>query len=104
MTEMRRVVIGGLLISAALGALLSPLASSAPDGLEKVAEHLGFIRRGEGDPALAAPVPDYALPGVESEVLATAVSGLLGVAASFSLAWMLGMAMKRRKRASRVRR
>lgn len=56
--------------------LLAPLASPHPDGLERVAEDLGFIGA-----ALDAPyeiIPDYVLPGIPSEALATIAAGIVG--------------------------
>ena len=56
--------------------LLAPLASPHPDGLERVAEDLGFIGT-----ALDAPyeiIPDYVLPGISNEALATIAAGIVG--------------------------
>ena len=79
-------------------ATISPLASSSPDGLEKVAEDKGFIE--ETTEPLYELIADYALPGVESEALATILAGLIGTLAVFGLiystAWLL-----RRKQASK---
>jgi ABC-type Fe3+ transport system permease subunit len=78
--------------------LVSPLASGSPDGLEKVAEDKGFIE--ETTEPLYELIADYALPGVESEALATILAGLIGTLAVFGLiystAWLL-----RRKQASK---
>ncbi len=67
----------GLVIALAV-TLFAPLASEHPDGLERVAEDLGFI-----DLALDAPyeiVPDYALPGIaEGSPMATILAGIVGV-------------------------
>ena len=61
---------GGL----ALVALLAPLASSSPDGLERVAERLGFEAHA-APPVLGGPFPDYTLPGLgESQWGPVAVS------------------------------
>jgi hypothetical protein len=80
----------GLLL--ALGvALLSPLASPHPDGLERVAEDEGFLDQAEEAPYQA--VPDYLFPGIENEALATILAGLLGTVilfgAGYGLAWLL---------------
>ncbi len=80
----------GLLL--ALGvALLSPLASPHPDGLERVAEDEGFIDQAQDAPYQI--IPDYAFPGIENEALATIVAGLVGTillfAAAYALAWLL---------------
>ena len=53
-------------------------ASQLPDGLERVAENMGFIDR-EGA-VFHSPVPDYSWPGFLNEGLATSLAGLLGVA------------------------
>lgn len=58
--------------------LISLFASSFPDGLERVAENLGFLEKGEGEPVLKSPIPDYVLPGIENEKLATSIAGIVG--------------------------
>jgi hypothetical protein len=73
------------LLAAVLVAILSPLASSHPDGLERVAEDQGFIDRAE-DPTFNV-IPDYVFPGVANEGLATILAGIVGVAVLFVLMW-----------------
>ncbi|MFC1935208.1 PDGLE domain-containing protein [Chloroflexota bacterium] len=68
---------------ALLVALFSPLASSEPDGLERVAEDKGFI-----DEARDAPfeiIADYAFPWVENEALATILAGFVGTLVVFGI-------------------
>jgi cobalt/nickel transport system permease protein len=65
----------GLALALAL-TLLAPLASPHPDGLERVAEDLGFI--GAAQDAPYEIIPDYMLPGVSSEALGTIAAGVLG--------------------------
>ena len=71
----------GLLVvgigTALLIAFLSPLASSEPDGLEKVAENEGFVKQAQGAPYKV--IADYVLPGVDNEHLATILAGIIGV-------------------------
>jgi cobalt/nickel transport system permease protein len=66
----------GLAIALAV-TLFAPLASEHPDGLERVAENLGF-----GDLALDAPyeiIPDYVLPGIaQGSPAATILAGIVG--------------------------
>lgn len=83
----------GLVIALAL-TLLSPLASPWPDGLERVAEDYGFIDRAV-DPFYEI-VPDYVLPGVPSEGLATIMAGVIGVLMVFGLAAGAGYVLRRR--------
>lgn len=55
----------------------SPLASSEPDGLEKVAENEGFIKEAEDAPYEV--IADYVLPWVDNEDLGTILGGIIGV-------------------------
>ena len=83
----------GLLL--ALGvALLSPLASPHPDGLERVAEDEGFLDQAEDAPYEV--IPDYAFPGIENEATATIVAGLAGTVLLFVLGYALAWLLRRR--------
>ena len=64
------------LVLALVVALFAPLASPHPDGLERVAEDVGFIERAQDAPYTI--IPDYVVPGISNEALATIVAGLLG--------------------------
>ncbi|MBA7482344.1 hypothetical protein ES707_17830 [subsurface metagenome] len=77
----------GLIISLLLAGFLSPFASSFPDGLEKIAEDLGFIEKGKA--IFSSPLAGYLFPGIESERLATSLAGIIGVLLVFGLAWEL---------------
>jgi hypothetical protein len=83
----------GLLL--ALGvALLSPLASPHPDGLERVAENEGFLDQAEDAPFEI--IPDYTFPGIENEAVATIVAGVVGTAFLFGLGYGLAWVLRRR--------
>lgn len=56
--------------------LLAPLASPHPDGLERVAEDVGFIETAQDAPYEI--IPDYVLPGISNEALATIAAGIVG--------------------------
>ncbi len=75
-------------------AVASPLASSHPDGLEWVAERKGFLDTAQGP--LYKIIPDYVLPGVHNQALATILAGILGVMIVFVVA--AGVAYARRNR------
>ncbi len=65
--------------------LLSPLASSSPDGLERVATDQGFA-----DTARDAPyevIADYLFPGVQNEAAATILAGIVGAVAVFGVGY-----------------
>jgi len=84
----------GLLIALGL-AILSPLASPWPDGLERVAEDKGFIEAAL-EPAFEI-IPDYVFPGVGNEALATIVAGLVGTLILFGLSYGVGEMLKKRE-------
>jgi cobalt/nickel transport system permease protein len=71
---MRWAVVG--LVLALAVTLLAPLASPHPDGLERVAEDAGFIEAAQNAPYEI--IPDYVLPGVSNEALATIAAGIVG--------------------------
>jgi hypothetical protein len=81
-----------------LVALASPLASSQPDGLEKVADEKGFLDEGKG-PSYEI-IPDYTFPGVDNENVATILSGIVGVVivAAVGFGVMLGIRAARGSR------
>jgi len=78
-------------------ACISPLASSSPDGLERVAEDRGFIEMGQDAPYQV--IADYVFPGIANEALATILAGIIGTlvlfGAAYGLAWLL--TLKRRR-------
>jgi len=75
-------------------AVLSPLASSHPDGLERVAEDQGFIERVQ-EPWYKV-IPDYVFPGIPNEAVATILAGLVGTLLVFGLVWGVGKLVARR--------
>lgn len=83
-TGNKGVLVGGLVIAAIL-AILSPLASSHPDGLEWVAEQHGFLESARS--ALYNIIPDYTMPGITNSALATIVAGIVGVVIVFLVAY-----------------
>ena len=87
------VWIAGLIIALAL-AVVSPLASAHPDGLEWVAEQQGFLNVAQQP--LYEVIPDYVFPGIPNEALATILAGIFGSLMVFGVA--LGVAYARRNR------
>jgi len=82
----------GLVLAIAL-AIVSPLASSDPDGLERVAENIGFLDRAQDAPYQL--IPDYVVPGVQNEALATILAGVIGLLIVFAVSY--GIARLRRR-------
>lgn len=71
--------------------LASFFASSSPDGLEKVAEHLGFIDKAAERGALMS---DYNIPGLPVGGISKATAGIAGVLITLSVFWLTAYTLK----------
>jgi cobalt/nickel transport protein len=88
----------GLAVALSIALFLSPFASSWPDGLERVAKDLGFFEKGEGAEVLKAPIPDYKIPGLDSEGFSSAISGTIGTFAMFGIGFGVARLLRRKGR------
>jgi cobalt/nickel transport protein len=87
-----------------LAGLVSPWASTAPDGLEKVAQDKGFLDKAAEKPAWSgAPMPDYALPGAKHESVATSLAGMAGTLLVFAGGYGLARIVARNRRTGSAR-
>lgn len=86
-------VYAGVLISL-LAVLLSPLASASPDGLERVAEDIGFLGLGQDAPYQI--LPDYTIPFLGETALSTVVAGVVGALVVLGLMVVLGQGLRRK--------
>lgn len=84
-----------VVLIALLAIVAAYVASSKPDGLERVAIDQGFADRA-ADPQ-AAPMPGYELPGAPAH-LSAPVAGLLGAAAVGLLAFGAGRLLAKGRR------
>lgn len=82
---MNRKLMAGLVVALLVAIVMSPYASPQPDGLERVAEDQNFIDTALEQGILSAPVPDYAMPGIKNEAVATGLAGALGVLLTFGV-------------------
>ena len=94
----KKDILFGLFAALLLAILISPFASSFPDGLERVAEDKGFLEKGEIEPAMVSPVPDYACPGIKNRKLATSAAGVTGTLIVFGAAYGFAALLKRKDR------
>ncbi len=76
----------GALVIVALVVFVLPFASGWPDGLQRVAAVLGFDHKAV---ASGAPLEGYRVPGIDTLGPATVISGLVGAALVFVLAYFL---------------
>ena len=86
-----------LLAALAVAAFLTPLASSAPDGLERVAERLGFADRERKSPLVKAPLADYQLTPIRDRRVSTSVAGVIGTLVVFGIAAGASAALRRKR-------
>ena len=84
-------VVAGVLISLIV-VFLSPFASASPDGLERVAENLGFLDRAQSAPYEI--IPDYTVPFLGETALSTIVAGVIGLIVVGIIVVLLGQRMK----------
>lgn len=82
--------VGGMI--ALLVVLISPFASGDPDGLERVAEDLGFI--GTGLDAPYSIIPDYTIPFLGETALSTILAGVVGIIVVAVIMILIGRGMK----------
>lgn len=87
------LVSAGLLVALAV-ALLTPLASSSPDGLNAVAERLGFA--GRATASGGSPFAGYSLPGLADPTAATVLAVIVGTLVVFGLAVGVGRGLRPR--------
>lgn len=83
-----------LAVSMAVAILLAPFASEFPDGLEKVAETLGFLEKGTSN--LSFPLSDYQMPGLNGGI-STAMAGIVGVLVTFIVAYTIIKVVHRKR-------
>ena len=83
--NLRMFLLGGLLVAIGLAMLVSGFASSSPDGLNKVAEDHGFAASAKEHLFENGPLAGYAVKGVNSDRLSTALAGLIGVLVTFGV-------------------
>lgn len=88
------ILVGGAIFTIAL-AVLSPLASAHPDGLEWVAEENGFLSFARD--SVYQVMPDYVLPGIQNEGVATVFAGIIGSILVFFVAYLTARARRQRK-------
>ena len=95
-----RPTIAGLAIALGVAVFLGPFAWDAPDGLEYVGEHVGFLNQEAPPPPLPSPMADYQLklPGLNYARVATALAGLVGTLVVFGVGWGMARVLPRTRR------
>ncbi len=94
--KQKTFLISGFVASLFLAGIVSFYASSSPDGLEKVAEDIGFIETAKENTNSDGILADYGVKGVDSPRLSTGAAGVVGVVATAAISTGL-FALIRRK-------
>ena len=79
MDKNKKFLAAGFLVSLFLAGVVSFYASSHPDGLEKVAEDIGFIETAKDHTYADGALADYGVKGIENERASVGVAGVIGV-------------------------
>ena len=94
--KQKSFLIAGFIASLFLAGVVSFYASSNPDGLEKVAEDIGFIETAEDHTYAEGALADYGVKGVENPRLSTGLAGVIGVVATGVISTGLFMMVRRK--------
>ena len=81
-----------ILLSILIVVLAAFFASAHPDGLERVAEALGFIEKGVERSSL---MTDYAVPFISHEGISTSLAGILGILMTLGLFWVTALFLRK---------
>lgn len=89
MVKNKTFLISGFLVSLFLAGVISFYASSSPDGLEKVAEDIGFIESAQEHSNADGVLADYGVKGVDNERASVGLAGVIGVIGTALIAGVL---------------
>ncbi len=82
------VALIGLGLAFFMAAVLSPFASSSPDGLERVAEDMGIMDRVR-ELWTMSPLPDYSVTSISDSAISTGIAGVLGVIITLAVCYAI---------------
>jgi hypothetical protein len=83
----RAFIVAGFVVALLLAFLVSPHASSSPDGLEKVGSDKGLNTDVRVSAMAGGPLADYSVKGVHDNGLSTGMAGVIGVTITFGAAF-----------------
>jgi cobalt/nickel transport protein len=94
--KQRNFLISGFVASLFLAGVVSFYASSSPDGLEKVAQDIGFSETAKENTNADGVLADYGVKGVDNERLSVGAAGVIGVIATGVISTGLFMLVRRK--------
>ena len=90
-------LIVGVLVALLVVGVASFFASTKPDGLEYVADKVGFLDTADEHAAADGPMADYAVKGVDDPRLAGGLAGVIGILVTLAIAGGIALAVRRRE-------
>lgn len=91
----RAFTLWALGIALVIATVVSIWASSNPDGLEFVAEAVGFGSAAQDSGTAGSPLADYTVAGLDGNWLSILIVGVVGCGITFGFAWLLGRLARR---------
>jgi cobalt/nickel transport protein len=99
--KQKTFLLSGFVVSLFLAGVVSFYASSNPDGLEKVAEDIGFIETAKDHTYADGALADYGVKGIDNARLSTGAAGVIGVIATGVISTGLFMVVRRKSGSER---
>ena len=99
--KQKTFLLSGFVVSLFLAGVVSFYASSNPDGLEKVAEDIGFIETAKDHTYADGALADYGVKGIDNARLSTGAAGVIGVVATGVISTGLFMVVRRKSGSDR---
>lgn len=96
-TTSKRLVLGGLIVSLLIAVGVAQLAVDDPDGLEHVAEEMGFAESADDHAFEGSIFADYATAGIDNEPLSLAVAGAAGTLLTLAVGAGIFLAVRDRR-------
>ena len=101
MKKDKKFLVAGFALTIFLAGFASYYASSSPDGLEKVAEEIGFNETAKENANAKSALADYGVKGVDNARLSTGAAGIIGVLATAGISTGLFLVLRRRSGAEK---
>lgn len=79
MDKNKKFLISGFVVSLFLAGVVSFYASSNPDGLEKVAQDIGFLDTAKEHTNADGVLAEYGVKGIDNERASVGIAGVIGV-------------------------
>jgi len=94
----KKFLAGGFLVAIFLAGFVSYYASSHPDGLEKVAESIGFLETAKDPVNKESVLADYGVRGISDARVSVGLAGIIGVIVTALISYGFFLFLLKRKK------